>query len=91
MQKLLRTSGQKCHNSSCHGHSSDIVDDGSEGLEDVEGANDENGQEQSIVVEDAEGCGFIFGNLIFLPQNPFVLFFARDLLVTRIQLKNGKK
>ena len=41
----MRASGQKGHDSSCHGHSSDIVDDRGEGLENVEGANDENGQE----------------------------------------------
>ena len=91
MQKLLRTSGQKSHNSSCHEHSSDIVNNRGEGLEDVEGANDENGQEQSVVVKDAKSGSFIFGYLIFLPQNPFIFLLTRDLLVTRIQLKNGKK
>ena len=62
----------------------------SEGLKDVEGADDQDGQEQSIVVEDAEGGSLVLGNLVLLPQNPLVLFLARDLFVTSIQLEIDK-
>ena len=86
----MRGSGQKGHYSSRQGHGPDIVDHGGEGLEDVEGADDQDGQEQGIVVEDAEGSGLVLGNLVLLPQNPLVLFLARDLFVSSIQLEIEK-
>ena len=53
----------------------------------VEWSNDHQGKEQGVVVKDAKSGSFIFGYLIFLPQNPFIFLLTRDLLVTRIQLK----
>lgn len=41
-----------------------------EGAQQVEAAEDDDGQEQSIVVEDGEGCCLIVCNLILLPQDP---------------------
>ena len=86
----MRGSRQQSHNSSCQGHGPDIVDHGGEGLKDVEGADNQDGQEQGIVVEDAEGGGLVFGNLVLFPQNPLILFLARDLFVTSIQLEIEK-
>ena len=86
----MRCSGQKGHYSSRQGHGPDVVDHGGEGLEDVEGADDQDGQKQGIVVEDAEGGGLVLGNLVLLPQNSFVLFLARDFFVNRIQLEIEK-
>ena len=86
----MRCSGQKGPYSSRQGHGPNVVDHGGEGLEDVEGADDQDGQKQGIVVEDAEGGGLVLGNLVLLPQNPLVLFLARDLFVNRIQLEIEK-
>lgn len=36
----------------------------------VEAAENHNGQEQGIVVEDGIGCRFIVSHFIFLPQYP---------------------
>ena len=78
----MRGSGQKGHYSSRQGHGPNVVDHGGEGLEDIEGADNQDGQEKGIVVEDAEGGGLILSNLVLLPQNPLVLFLAGDLFVT---------
>ena len=86
----MRGSGQKGHYSSRQGHGPNVVDHGGEGLKDVEGADNQDGQEQGIVVEDAEGGGLVFGNLVLFPQNPLILFLARDLFVTSIQLEIEK-
>ena len=86
----MRGGGQKGYYSSRQGHGPDVVDHGGERLEDVEGADDQDGQKQGIVVEDAEGGGLVLGNLVLLPQNPLVLFLARDLFVNRIQLEIEK-
>ena len=47
----MRGGGQKGHYSSCQGHGPDIVDHGGEGLEDVEGADNQNGQKQGLFTE----------------------------------------
>ena len=46
----MRGSGQKGHYSSRQGHGPDIVDHGGEGLEDVEGADDQDGQKQGLLL-----------------------------------------
>ena len=47
----MRGSGQKGHYSSHQGHGPNIVDHGGEGLEDVEEADDQDGQEQGLFTE----------------------------------------
>ena len=82
----LRSSGQKGDDPGGHGHGAHVVDHGGKGLEDVERADDQDGQEQGVVVKDAKGGGLVLGDLVLFPQNALVLLFARDFLVSRIEL-----
>ena len=84
----MRASWQKGDNPGGHGHGADIVDHGAEGLEDVEGADDEDGQEQGVVVKDAEGGGLVLSDLVLFPEDTLVFFFTWDLFVSGIQLEN---
>ena len=45
------------------GHGDDVVECGAEGLEDVEGGEDEDGEEEGVVVEDGEGGRLVLGHL----------------------------
>merc|ERR1712073_175691 len=60
-----------------------VVDVWGGATQDVEGGDDHQGQEQSVVVEDGEGGGLVLSNLILLPQDPLVLLLLADLLVIR--------
>lgn len=83
----LGSSWEESDNSSCQRHGPDIVDHGGETLQDVEREDDEDGQEEGVVVEDAEGGGLVLGNLVLLPQDPLVFFLSWDLLIASIKLK----
>ena len=45
------------------GHGDDVVECGAERLEDVEGGEDEDGEEEGVVVEDGEGGRLVLGHL----------------------------
>ena len=84
---LLWASRQQGHDSSSHWHSSNIVDNRRKTSQNVKRANNQDGQEQSIVVKDAESSGLIFCHFIFLPKDTFIFFLSWNLLVSRIQLE----
>ena len=44
---------------------------GVEVLEQEEGGDDDEHQEEGVVVEDGEGCGFVIGHFVLLPQDPW--------------------
>ena len=64
---LTSTGAEQSDDSSGKAHGSDIVDHGREAFEDIKAADDKDSQEQSIVVKDAEGGSFIFGNFVLFP------------------------
>ena len=78
-------------------HGGHVVEGGREPLQDVEGEEDEHGQEERVVVEDGEGGRLRLGNLVLLPEDALVLLLAGDLLVVRellahlLQNKSGLK
>lgn len=80
--KLRRLSGgQQRHQTASTGHRQNVVEGGSEGTQEVEAGKDDHRQEQGIVVEDGESGRFVFGDIVLLPQDAFVLFLAADFLV----------
>jgi len=56
--------GEKRDDSGCEAHGSDVVDGGGEAAEDVEGCEDEQGQEHGVVEEDGVRRRLVLGNLI---------------------------
>ena len=59
----LRSGGEESDESGGESHRPDVVDGGAEASEDVEGGQDEEGQEHSVVEEDGVGRRLVFGNL----------------------------
>ena len=59
----LRSCGEKSDNSGRESHRSDVVDGGGEAAENVEGCEDEQGQEHGVVEEDRVRRGLVLGNL----------------------------
>ncbi len=53
----LCSGGEEGDGSAGQTHGEDVVEGGGEAAEDVEGGDDQDGQEQSVVVEDGEGRG----------------------------------
>jgi len=74
-------SGQESNQTAGEADTERVVHVGGGATEDVKGQEDDQGEEERVVVEDGEGCSFVFGNLIFLPQNPLILLLLADLLV----------
>merc|ERR1712012_546235 len=63
------------------GASPGVDECGAERLEDIEGGEDEDGEEEGVVVEDGEGGRLVLGHLVLLPEDALVLLLAADLLV----------
>ena len=59
----LRSGGEESDESGGESHRPDVVDGGAEASEDVEGGQDEEGQEHGVVEEDGVGRRLVFGNL----------------------------
>jgi len=74
-------SGDESDDTGGDGHRGDIIEARREGLEDVKGGEHQDGEEESVVVEDGKRCGLVLCDLVLLPQDTFVLFLAADLLV----------
>lgn len=62
-----------------------VIDAGCGCSQQEETGKDDDGQEQSIVVENGKGRCLVVGHFVFLPQRTFVLLFAAHFLVVRQQ------
>lgn len=78
---LLGAGGQQSDEARGGADGQDVVYCGVEVLEQEEGCDDDQHQEQSVVVEDGEGSGFVVGHFILLPQDPLVFLLAGHLAV----------
>jgi len=73
---LLGTSGEESEESGCASHAQYVVDEGSGRAKHVETAHDDKREEESVVVEDGEGCRLVVCHLVLLPQHALVLLLS---------------
>lgn len=80
----LVTGREECDQSSRASHGYYVVKSRCQGTEEVETEEDDQAQEESVVIEDAEMRGFVLSDFVFPAENSLIAFIPRNLSISEL-------